>query len=108
MINDRISLRKSASETKRPRNESSQPLVIVVDDDAAVREAVQELMQSAGMECVSFASTRELLDTGVLDRPGCLVLDVRMPGSSGLDLQLHLTASGNPKPIVFLTGYGDV
>jgi FixJ family two-component response regulator len=108
MINDRISLRKSASEAKRPRNESSQPLVIVVDDDAAVREAVQELMQSAGMECVSFASTRELLDTDVLDRPGCLVLDVRMPGSSGLDLQLHLTASGNPKPIVFLTGYGDV
>jgi FixJ family two-component response regulator len=108
MINDRISLRKSASESKRPRNESSQPLVIVVDDDAAVREAVQELVQSAGMECVSFASTRELLDTDVLDRPGCLVLDVRMPGSSGLDLQLHLTASGNPKPIVFLTGYGDV
>ncbi|WP_430641776.1 response regulator transcription factor [Bradyrhizobium macuxiense] len=108
MINDPISLRKSASGSKRPRNESSQPLVIVVDDDAAVREALEELMQSAGMECASFASTRELLETDALDRPGCLVLDVRMPESSGLDLQLHLTASGNSKPIVFLTGYGDI
>jgi FixJ family two-component response regulator len=108
MINDRSSLRKSVSAAKRPRYQSSQPLVIIVDDDAAVREAVQELMESASIECVSFASTRELLETDVLDRPGCLVLDVRMPGSSGLDLQLHLAASGNPKPIVFLTGYGDV
>ncbi|MEH2513761.1 FixJ family two-component response regulator [Nitrobacteraceae bacterium AZCC 1564] len=108
MINDPISLRKFASGKERPRSDSDQPLVIVVDDDIAVREAVQELMLSAGMECVSFASTRELLETSVLDRPGCLVLDVRMPGSSGLDLQLHLAASGNPKPIVFLTGYGDI
>ncbi len=65
-------------------------------------------MQSAGMDCVSFESTRELLETDVLDRPGCLVLDVRMPGSSGLDLQRHLSASGKSKPIVFLTGHGDI
>lgn len=106
MINDPVALRKSTSQPSK--SESEQPLVIVVDDDAAVREAVQELMLSAGMECVSFESTGELLKANVLDRPGCLVLDVRMPGSSGLDLQLHLTASGNPKPIVFLTGYGDI
>ncbi|NEU99601.1 response regulator transcription factor [Bradyrhizobium uaiense] len=105
MISDPIALQKG---TGQPRDESGQPLVIVVDDDAAVREAVQELMQSAGMECVGFASTRELLETDVLEGPGCLVLDVRMPGSSGLDLQMHLTASGNPKPIVFLTGHGDI
>ncbi|WP_424630635.1 response regulator transcription factor [Bradyrhizobium sp. SYSU BS000235] len=101
-------LRKPASRKERSGAEADQPLVIVVDDDAAVREAVQELMQSAGMECTCFASTRELLETDVLERPGCLILDVRMPGSSGLDLQLHLTTSGNPKPIVFLTGHGDI
>jgi FixJ family two-component response regulator len=101
-------LRKPTSGKERLRNETDQPLVIVVDDDVAVREAVQELVQSAGMECVSFESTGELLKADVLERPGCLILDVRMPGASGLDLQLQLTESGDPKPIVFLTGYGDI
>lgn len=108
MINDPIALRKSVSGQERVRSETDQAVVIVVDDDAAVREAVQELMLSAGMECVCFASTRELLETDVLEKPGCLILDVRMPGSSGLDLQRHLALSGNGKPIVFLTGYGDI
>lgn len=108
MINDPIVLRKSVLEKERPGSESDQPIVIIVDDDEAVRVAVHELMLSAGMECASFASTRELLETDVLDRPGCLVLDVRMPGSSGLDLQRHLVASGQHKPIVFLTGVGDI
>lgn len=80
MINDPIALRKSVSRQERVRSEVDQALVIVVDDDAAVREAVQELMLSAGMECVCFASTRELLETDVLEKPGCLILDVRMPG----------------------------
>lgn len=106
MINDPVVLRKSTSQ--RQRNEPDQPIVIVVDDDAAVREAVQDLMLSAGMECIAFASARDLLATDVLNRPGCLILDVRMPGSSGLDLQRHLAATGNPKPIVFLTGHGDI
>jgi FixJ family two-component response regulator len=57
---------------------------------------------------VCFGSTRELLDAGLLDRPGCLILDVRMPGASGLDLQLQLARRGNPKPIIFLTGHGDI
>jgi FixJ family two-component response regulator len=108
MINDPIALRKAVSGQAQLKGEPDQPLVIVVDDDEAVRDAVQELMLSAGMTCACFASTRELLDTDVLDKPGCLVLDVRMPGSSGLDLQLHLAASGKSKPIVFLTGYGDI
>jgi FixJ family two-component response regulator len=85
-----------------------QPLVLIVDDDAAIREALHELMLSAGMQPACFASTRDLLDAGVLDRPGCLVLDVRMPGASGLDLQRQLAVNGNPKPIIFLTGHGDI
>jgi len=89
-----------------PENERS--LVIIVDDDAAVREGLQELMLTVGVDCVCFASTGELLGAGLPDRPGCLVLDVRMPGSSGLELQRHLTAQGNPKPIVFLTAHGDI
>jgi FixJ family two-component response regulator len=108
MINDPVALRKSVAGQARLKSEPELPLVIIVDDDAAVREAVQELMLSAGIVCASFASTRELLETDALDKPGCLILDVRMPGSSGLDLQLHLAASGKSKPIVFLTGHGDI
>jgi FixJ family two-component response regulator len=85
-----------------------EPQVIIVDDDRAIREALHELMLSAGLQPVCFQSTRELLEADVLDRPGCLILDVRMPGVSGLDLQLQLAASGRPKPIVFLTGHGDI
>lgn len=96
----------TASSASQPKEE--QPLVLIVDDDAGIREALHELMLSAGMQPACFASTRDLLDAGVLDRPGCLILDVRMPGASGLDLQRQLAASGNPKPIIFLTGHGDV
>lgn len=90
------------------RGQPDQPLVIVVDDDPSVREALAELMQSAGLDARCFASTRDLLESDALERPGCLVLDVRMPGPSGLDLQAQLSRSGNPRPIVFLTGYGDI
>jgi FixJ family two-component response regulator len=99
-------IRTTASSNSRPKEE--QPLVIIVDDDAAIREALAELILSAGMQPASFASTRELLNAGVLDRPGCLILDVRMPGASGLDLQHQLAKSGNTKPIIFLTGHGDI
>jgi FixJ family two-component response regulator len=84
------------------------PLVIIVDDDLAIREALQELLLSASLQSISFGSTRELFEADVLDRPGCLVLDVRMPGVSGLDLQRQLVTTGHPKPIVFLTGHGDI
>ncbi len=87
---------------------SEQPLIIVVDDDAAVREALAELFLSAGLPSRCMASTRELLDADLLDRPGCLVLDVRMPGPSGLDLQHHLAERGHTMPIIFLTGHGDI
>lgn len=88
--------------------ESEEPLVIIVDDDAAVREALSELMASAGFEVVCHASTLAFLDAGAPDRPCCLIVDVRMPGASGLDLQDHLSRSSDPRPIIFLTGYGDI
>jgi FixJ family two-component response regulator len=82
--------------------------VIVVDDDEAMREALSELILSAGFQPVTLGSIRELLETDLLQRPGCQILDVRMPGASGLDLQEYLARSGNPKPIIFLTGHGDI
>ncbi|WP_257215015.1 response regulator transcription factor [Sphingomonas sp. R-74633] len=87
---------------------ADRPLVVIVDDDAAVRTSIEELMLSVGIDAAGFGSTRELLEATLPERPGCMVLDVRMPGSSGLDLQQHLAATGNAKPIIFLTGHGDI
>jgi FixJ family two-component response regulator len=103
---DQPLLRRSAPPQRG--SEAEQPLVIIVDDHAPVREALSELILSAGLQPACFASTREFLDADVLDSPGCMILDVRMPGASGLDLQHHLAQSGNPKPIIFLTGHGDI
>lgn len=91
-----------------PAAEEEAPLVFIVDDDEEVRTAISELMLSVGIEAECCASTRDLMDSPLLDRAGCLVLDVRMPGSSGLDLQQHLASAGIAKPIVFLTGHGDI
>jgi FixJ family two-component response regulator len=88
--------------------EIERPLVVIVDDDDEVRDSLQELMLSVGLEAKGFASPHELLDAKLPDRAGCLVLDVRMPGASGLDLQSRLAANNNAKPIVFLTGHGDI
>ncbi len=91
-----------------PLAEEDPPLVLIVDDDEDVRTAIGELMLSVGIEAICYGSTRELIESPALDRAGCLVLDVRMPGSSGLDLQQHLATEGISKPIVFLTGHGDI
>ncbi|PTQ11866.1 DNA-binding response regulator [Sphingomonas oleivorans] len=88
--------------------EEAPPLVLIVDDDVDVRTAISELMLSVGIEACCFGSTRELMDSPLLERARCLILDVRMPGSSGLDLQQHLAAADITKPIVFLTGHGDI
>jgi FixJ family two-component response regulator len=99
-------VRRSTLSTTLPSE--IQPLVLIVDDEPSIREALHELILSAGMKAECFASTRELLNAEVLDQPGCLILDVRMPGAGGLDLQRQLAANGNTKPIIFLTGHGDI
>ena len=88
--------------------EADRPLVILVDDDDGFREALYELMLSVGLDAIGFASTRDLLKAELPNRPGCFVCDVRMPGVSGLDLQQQLAASGDIKPIIFLTAHGDI
>lgn len=99
-------IRRTTSATSQPNEE--QPLVMIVDDDAAIREALHELLLSAGMQPACFASTRDLLDAGLPERPSCLILDVRMPGTSGLDFQTRVAAKGDAPPIIFLTGHGDI
>ena len=85
-----------------------QPVVFVVDDDPSVREALASLLRSVGLEVQSFGSTQEFLQSKRPDAPGCLVLDVRLPGRSGLDFQRELAESGIHLPIVFITGHGDI
>jgi FixJ family two-component response regulator len=87
---------------------TDRPLVLIVDDDAEVRFALRELLLSVGLDACCFGSTQELLHADLPERPGCLILDVRMPGASGLDLQQHLLLNGNTRPIIFLTGHGDI
>lgn len=84
------------------------PAVYVVDDDPSVREAVSSLLRSTGLSVVEFESARSLLDRDGGDEPGCLVLDVRMPGMTGLELQRELVRRGATTPIVFITGHGDI
>jgi FixJ family two-component response regulator len=87
---------------------NSSPLVHIVDDDVNVRDALADLLASADMACRTYASTEALLASPLPERPSCLVLDVRMPGGSGLELQTQLGALGEHLPIIFMTGYGDV
>jgi FixJ family two-component response regulator len=86
----------------------AEPIVFVVEDDASVRASTARLVRSAGFKVETFASAREFLDGSRPAGPACLVLDVRMPGLSGLDLQLELTRSGVQIPIIFMTGHGDI
>jgi len=82
--------------------------VFIVDDDEQVRNALTLLMESVGLQAVSFASAQEYLDQFDAALPGCLILDVRMPGISGLDLQARLSAETIHPPIIIITGHGDV
>jgi two-component system response regulator FixJ len=84
------------------------PVVSIVDDDAAVRDSLRLLMKSVGLVPNTLGSAREFLDKYDPQQPGCLVLDVRMPEMSGLELQEELNAQGAVVPVIFITGHGDV
>ena len=84
------------------------PVVFVVDDDSAIRDSLRRLLMSVGFNVEAFPSARAFLDARRPDVPGCLVLDVRLPGLSGLDLQGELAATDAERPIIFLTGHGDI
>lgn len=84
------------------------PIVYVVDDDAAVREAIKNLLESVGMQVQTFVSGAEFMARAPAEAPSCLILDVRLPGMSGLEFQRELTAAGVEIPIIFITGHGDI
>jgi len=88
--------------------ERSNATVFVVDDDAAVRRSLERLIRTVGLDVVTFSTAQEFLEHGPLDGPGCLVLDVRMPGLSGLDLQEKLTDAGFSVPVIIMTGHGTI
>ena len=90
--------------------ESRQPnaVIVIVDDDPSVREGLSSLVQSAGLQVETFASAQEFLARPGAEAPSCLVLDLQLPGLSGLDLQKRMTEVGLDIPIVFLTGHGNI
>jgi len=84
------------------------PTVFIIDDDAGVRESIQDLVESVSLHAESFATAQGFLSGERRDGPSCLVLDVRLPGTSGLDLQQELSRAGVKIPIIFITGHADI
>jgi FixJ family two-component response regulator len=87
---------------------SSTPVVFVVDDDVSVRESLEPLIRWAGWQPETFASAQEFLSRPAIDAPSCLVLDVKLPGLNGLELQTRVAADRSEMPIIFITGHGDI
>jgi FixJ family two-component response regulator len=87
---------------------TDEPTIIVVDDDPGIRESLHGLLRSVGLQVKALASVPEFLKEGRPEGPACLVLDVRLPGRSGLDFQRDLSAANIHLPIIFITGYGDI
>ncbi|RXT35437.1 response regulator transcription factor [Bradyrhizobium betae] len=96
------------SDQAQPSARSLNSVVIIVDDDAGIRASLDSLFRSVGLETRLFGSPAELLGGSLPDGPGCIVLDVRLPGVSGLDLQSQLVRQGISYPIIFMTGHGDI
>jgi FixJ family two-component response regulator len=92
---------------KRPENEA-QPAVFVIDDDKSLREALERLFRLVGLHAESFATAADFLKSKLPDVPTCLVLDVRLPGISGLDFQAELAKANIKIPVIFMTGHGDI
>ena len=84
------------------------PVVFIIDDDPSVRDGVGDLLRSIGLGVQSFTSTPEFLNSSRPDAPGCIVLDVRLPGASGLEFQRTLAELGIELPVIFISGYGDI
>jgi FixJ family two-component response regulator len=93
---------------QRDASSEQSPAIVVIDDDASMRHALDNLFKSVGFAVELFASPQEFLQSERADRPGCIVLDVRFPGRSGLDMQRDLGEVNARLPIIFITGYGDV
>ncbi len=87
---------------------NKEPFVFIIDDDASMRRALSNLFQSVGLQVAAFGSAPELLHSRLPDVPSCLVLDIRLPGLSGLDLQTELAKANIHIPIIFITGHGDI
>lgn len=95
-------------EQRRTTKEPLSPIVFIVDDDVSMREALTDLFRSMKFDAEAFDSAGAFLEKANLNRPGCLLLDVRLPGISGLDFQMQLERVGNRMPIIFMTGFGDI
>lgn len=94
--------------TTKSTTETVDPVVYVIDDDHSVRAALEDLFASVGLRVLTFGSTKEFLAHAMEDVPGCLVLDVRMPGQSGMDFHRQMVGLGIALPVVFITGHGDI
>jgi RNA polymerase sigma factor (sigma-70 family) len=87
---------------------AAESIVFVIDDDAAIRNALRSLIRSVGLQVELFGSAQEFLQRKPSNAPGCLILDIRLPGISGLDFQRKLAEANIPIPIIFITGHGDI
>jgi FixJ family two-component response regulator len=91
------------------RDQTEQPpAIVVIDDDVSMRRGLENLLKSVGFDVELFASPQEFLQSERPDKPGCIILDVRFPGRSGLDMQRDLAQADAQLPIIFITGYGDI
>lgn len=88
--------------------QAEEPIIYVIDDDLSVRSSLEDLLASVGLRSLLFGSTKAFLEASRPDVPGCLILDIRMPGMSGLDFQEHMAKSGIFLPVIFITGHGDI
>ncbi|MFF2323113.1 response regulator transcription factor [Agrobacterium sp. NPDC058088] len=95
-------------EPRKTTKEPPSPVVFIVDDDVSMREALTDLFRSMKFDVEAFDSAAAFLEKANLNRHGCLLLDVRLPGTSGLDFQMQLERVGNRMPIIFMTGFGDI
>lgn len=95
-------------ELKTSRRNPDAPVIYILDDDLSMRESLVDLFLSMKFEAQAFSNPNEFMGMADLSRPGCIVLDVRLPGINGLDFQTQLERAGSLLPIVFMTGYGDI